>query len=156
MLFAIAHDNFEMVKRLIEYQAEAAAANLIEIDVGNSEESDEFLPTVTPLMLASQCGRYEMVRYLLDLGHTMQRPHPPWCRRLEQCDHSETVDVVAEGCARMNAYKAVSNPTYVCCTSPEDPVLECFRLYRELVKCGDYDRVYQVAYATMARQVRRT
>lgn len=168
MLFAIAHDNLELLERLLQYQENVAVRGAAQNADGYyqpfdtdvvSDDSDEFPSWMTPLQLAAQCGRYETVQYLLDRGHQLDRPHTPWCRCVERCTNATvmaTLDVVADGCRRMNEYKAISNPTYVCCTSPADPILECFRLHKELLECGNVDQVYKTAYAAMAQQVHCT
>lgn len=154
VLFAIAHDNLQLLDRLLEFKekngdgdgdgdASAAAA---------ADSSEEFPSFMTPLMLAAQCGRYETVEYLLSHGHALDRPHPPRCQCAERCADAHA-DIVADGCERLNAYRAISDPSYLCCSSAADPILACFLLHDELLDCGAVDQVYKTVYTAMAQQV---
>lgn len=160
VLFAIAHDNVKLLDQLMEYSSKHRDDRTDDINVETDDavvedDSDEFPPSMTPLLLAAQCGRYETVEYLLNRGHKVDAPHPPRCVCEERCKPAAVrANVVADGCERLNAYRAISDPTYVCCTSPKDPILQCFRLHNELLDCGDVDQVYKTVYTAMAQQVR--
>uniref|UniRef100_A0A2S2QFU4 Short transient receptor potential channel 3 n=1 Tax=Sipha flava TaxID=143950 RepID=A0A2S2QFU4_9HEMI len=105
-----------------------------------------------PLLLAALCGRYETVDFLLNRGHKLQRPHPPKC----MCDECLAMDnVVAAGTEKLNTYRALSSPTYLCRTSATDPILACFRLHDELLERGAYEQVYETAYTSLALQVKQ-
>lgn len=177
MLFAITHDNLKLTARLLDYAEKesgrkgsinvtstAASAGNGDGGVGGrgrygdgDDDSDEFPAFMTPLMLAAQCGRYETVEYLLSRGYVVKKPHPPRCACDEWCSAkavaNRTFDVVAEGCERLNAYRAISDPTYVCCTSANDPILTCFQLHDELLECGNVNKVYNTVYCSIAQKV---
>lgn len=159
MLFAIAQDNLKLLDRLLKYTETHGDKMAINVIGTEDDDSDEFPPSMTALMLAAQCGRYELVEYLLSHGHKIERPHPPRCTCEEKCSAAARQlvdrDVVADGCQQLNAYRAISDPTYVCCTSADDPILVCFKLYDELLKCGYDEQVYKTVYASMAQQVIR-
>ncbi|XP_060848493.1 short transient receptor potential channel 4-like isoform X2 [Rhopalosiphum padi] len=116
-------------------------------DPEDDADSEEFPRFMTPLMLAAQCGLYETVEYLVNRGHKLDRPHPPRCTCSDQCMVSASrADAVADSCKRLNGYWAISNPTFICTTSScSDPVLECFRLHEELLRCGSAEQVRQFA-----------
>jgi len=118
-------------------------------------DSEEFPRFMTPLMLATQCGLYETVEYLVNRGHKLDRPHPPRCTCGDSClAAAARGDVVADSCERLNGYWAISNPTFICTTSSSaDPVLECFRLHEELLQCGAAEQVHKTTYTDMASQV---
>lgn len=163
MLFAIAHDNLKLTNRLLDYaEKESGLKGGINVILDSSngdgdDDSDEFPAYITPLMLAAQCGRYDTVEYLLSRGYTVQKPHPPRCNCDELCSAKAMInrlpDVVSEECERLNAYRAISDPTYVCCTSPNDPILTCFLLHDELLECGYVNKVYSTVYSTIAQKV---
>lgn len=154
-LFAIAHDNLSMLKHLIEFENEAIAKkNYTEGTVLKTfEDSEEYPNFITPLILAAQCGRYEMIEYLLSRGDKIEKPHPSKCM-CSNCRQAKlnSMDVVTVGCERLNVYAAISNPAYLCCTS-SDPILKCFQLHHELLECGEVDQVYKNVYSEMAYKV---
>lgn len=158
MLLAITQDNVILLDRLLEYKENDGSGGGVGGGGTTHDDSDAFPAFMTPLMLAAQCGRYETVEYLLGRGHKLNRPHPPRCACEERCAAAAalTRDVVADGCERLNAYRAISNPTYVCCTAVTDPILVCFQLHDELLECGAVDQVYMSVYTSMAQQVTMT
>jgi len=171
MLLAITYDNLKMLDRLLEFdeannkignRGRGNGWNRIRSNDNfggnypeNDIESEEFPRFMTPLMLATQCGLYEMVEYLVNRGHKLDRPHPPRCTCGDRCVAAATRgDVVADSCERLNGYWAISNPTFMCTTSSSsDPVLECFRLHEELLRCGSTEQVHNATYTYMASQV---
>ncbi|VVC45159.1 Ion transport domain,Transient receptor potential channel, canonical,Ankyrin repeat-containing [Cinara cedri] len=161
VLYAIAHDNLNLLNRLLGYVDVHGGKGALNADAANDNEddSDEFRPFMTALMLAAQCGQYEIVEYLLSHGHRIDRPHPTRCACEDRCSDAARLrrglDAVADGCKRLNTYQAISNPTYVCCTSADDPILVCFELHDELLECGAAEQVYASVYAGMAQQVRQ-
>lgn len=171
VLYAVWNDNLRLLDRLldltgIDITLEISDDNFIgtgmgEYDGGSGDDVDgfandtgNFSPFMTPLLLASHCGRYDTVKYLLNRGHKLVKPHPPRCLCKKRCVAAlERGEVVADGCKRLNVYQAISSPTFVCCTSPDDPILASFRLYKELMECGGVDRVYNDAYVGLANRV---
>ncbi|XP_008183081.1 short transient receptor potential channel 6-like [Acyrthosiphon pisum] len=173
MLLAITYDNLKMLERMLEFdEANNKSGNRgrgngwnrirSNDDVkGHYPEiyidSEEFPRFMTPLMLATQCSLYETVEYLVNRGHKLDRPHPPRCTCSDQCVAAATRgDVVADSSERLNGYWSISDPTFMCTTSSSsDPVLECFRLYEELLQCGSTEQVHKTTYTQMATQVRQ-
>ncbi|KAF0765472.1 short transient receptor potential channel 4-like [Aphis craccivora] len=173
ILLAITYDNLKMLDRLLEFdetnnrsgnRGKGCGWNRVRSDddanVDEPEDdadSEEFPRFMTPLMLATQCGLYETVEYLVNRGHTLDRPHPPRCTCSERCMVSaSSADAVSDSCKRLNGYWAISNPTFICTTSSSsDPVLECFQLHEELLLCGSAEQVHNTTYTYMAAQVRQ-
>lgn len=169
MLLAITYDNLKLLDRLLEFEETNGRANsrgrgsgwkrMEPSPYGSSHDDDndseEFPRFMTPLLLATQCGLYETVEYLLNRGHTLDRPHPPRCTCDERCAAAaKRGEVVTDGCERLNAYWAISNPAFICTTSTiSDPVLWCFQLRDELLRCGSEEQVYKGTYTSMAEQV---
>ncbi|XP_060847002.1 short transient receptor potential channel 4-like [Rhopalosiphum padi] len=177
MLLAITYDNLKLLDRLLEFEeangrgksrgnaggrkrtasdtdgSDAADGD----DDDDSNDSEEFPRFMTPLLLATQCGLYETVEYLLNRGHTLEKPHPPRCTCDKRCAAAAIRgEVVTDGCERLNAYWAISNPTFICTTSTSaDPVLRCFQLHDELLQCGSEEQVYKAAYTSMAEQLKQ-
>jgi len=170
MLLAITYDNLKLLDRLLEFEETNGKAKIHgrgsgwkimesntyrASDDNDDNDSEEFPRFMTPLLLATQCGLYEIVEYLLNRGHTLERPHPPRCTCDERCAAlAKRGEVVTDGCERLNAYWAISNPTFICTTSTSaDPVLRCFQLRDELMRCGSEEQVYKATYTSMAEQV---
>lgn len=168
MLLAITYDNLKLLDRLLEFDETNGKAKIHDRGSGwkkmesntyrasDDNDSEEFPRFMTPLLLATQCGLYEIVEYLLNRGHTLERPHPPRCTCDERCAAlAKRGEVITDGCERLNAYWAISNPTFICTTSTSaDPVLRCFQLRDELMRCGSEEQVYKATYTSMAEQVR--
>ncbi|XP_027845302.2 short transient receptor potential channel 6-like [Aphis gossypii] len=172
ILLAITYDNLRLLDRLLEFEEtngrgknwgkgsgwKRTASDTDGNDATDDEnDSEEFPRFMTPLLLATQCGLYETVEYLLNRGHTLDRPHPPRCTCDERCAAAAMRgEVVTDGCERLNAYWAISNPTFICTTNTSaDPVLRCFQLHDELLQCGSEEQVYKAAYTSMAEQVKQ-
>ena len=45
----------------------------------DSHESAEFTPDLTPIMVAAFYNHYTVVKMLLGMGHSVEKPHPPHC-----------------------------------------------------------------------------
>nr|XP_024215388.1 short transient receptor potential channel 3-like isoform X2 [Halyomorpha halys] len=96
--------------------------------------SPEFAENITPLILAAEAGHFEIVGLLISRGHVIPRPHKPRCFCKEEC-------------------QALSNPAYICQTSP-DPLLIAFKLSKELLTCGHVDTIYMRQYEALAESLR--
>uniref|UniRef100_A0A1B6DS75 Uncharacterized protein n=1 Tax=Clastoptera arizonana TaxID=38151 RepID=A0A1B6DS75_9HEMI len=48
-------------------------------------DSPEFPDNITPLMLAAQCGHYEIIHLLLERNHKINLPHRPHCFCPHEC-----------------------------------------------------------------------
>jgi len=171
MLLAITYDNLKMLERMLEFDeannksGHRGRGNGWSQTQSNDDvkgyypekdiDSEEFPRFMTPLMLATQCSLYEMVEYLVHRGHKLDRPHPPRCTCGDRCVAAAARgDVVADSSERLNGYWSISDPTFMCTTSTSsDPVLECFRLYEELLQCGSTEKVHNTTYTQMASQV---
>lgn len=56
--------------------------------------SSDFPEHMTPLMLAAQCGHYEIIGKLLERGHPpIKKPHKPACR-CEKCRQRDKEDLL--------------------------------------------------------------
>ncbi|KAG8178171.1 hypothetical protein JTE90_006310 [Oedothorax gibbosus] len=54
---------------------------------------------------------------------------------------------------RLNTYKAVANPTYICQVT-DDPILYCFEIDKEMETCFDMDKEFKVEYEQLGTEVR--
>ncbi|CAG9858727.1 unnamed protein product [Phyllotreta striolata] len=119
--------------------------------VGVTHSSD-FPDYVTPLILAAQCGHYEIIKMLIERGHTISKPHAPACRCSECKMHLENDDTLHSESLKLNLYRAVANPAYLC-YSTYDPILAAFQLSKELTDSSFLIPEFRVAYKELAAEV---
>lgn len=119
--------------------------------VGVTHSSD-FPDHVTPLILAAQCGHYEIIEMLINRGHVIAKPHHPSCRCGECRSRLENEDLLHAETLRLNLYRAVSNPAYIC-HATNDPILMAFMLAKEMEDCADYIPEFRAAYQELATAI---
>ncbi|KAF7285240.1 hypothetical protein GWI33_011561 [Rhynchophorus ferrugineus] len=119
--------------------------------VGVTHSSD-FPDYVTPLILAAQCGHFEIIELLIQRGHTISKPHPASCRCSDCRVHLERDDLLHAESLRLNLYRAVSNPAYIC-HSASDPILVAFQLSQELNECSMLVPEFRVAYSELSNEI---
>ncbi|KYN39104.1 Short transient receptor potential channel 5 [Trachymyrmex septentrionalis] len=115
--------------------------------------SPDFPDDTTPLAVAAQYGRFEMIDILRFRRHILQKPHPPSCNCDEVCKpEREKVDIVTLEKMRLFIYSAISNPIYLCQTE-EDPILKAFQLSAELSKEASFDKEFYPDYKALSNEV---
>ncbi|KAG8238988.1 hypothetical protein J437_LFUL005045, partial [Ladona fulva] len=115
--------------------------------------SPEFSSDITPLILAAHCGQYEIIGLLLERGHRIEPPHHPQCFCKEICQSKEEFNLHTRY-SRLNLYKAMANPAYICHTS-SDPIRTAFKLYIELKERGRTEEEFHSAYLELANDIKR-
>lgn len=138
--------------KILEMILEKLNATSPGLEYAGVTHSSDFPDHVTPLILAAQCGHYEIIEMLINRGHVIVKPHHPSCRcgdcraRLENDDllHAETL--------RLNLYRAVCNPAYIC-HSTNDPILVAFFLSKELNECANCIPEFRAAYKLLASEI---
>lgn len=119
--------------------------------VGVTHSSD-FPDYVTPLILAAQCGHYEIIKMLIERGHTISKPHPPTCRCSDCTVQLEHDDLLHAESLKLNLYRAVCNPAYIC-YSTHDPILAAFHLSQELKECSFLVPEFRLVYTELAAEI---
>ena len=98
---------------------------------------------VTPLVLAAQLNRYEVVTALLMKGEVIEKPHKHYCA-CSGCHKMTQYDELKFAKARLNTYKGLVSESYTSLSS-EDPILKSFELRRELKQVAAHEKYYTVS-----------
>ncbi|XP_054713562.1 short transient receptor potential channel 3-like [Uloborus diversus] len=136
-LYAITTGNIDLTTIILDYIKSSSPEN----EMLGCQDSPNYSPDITPLILAAQCGDYKIVRLLLERNHVIEKPHLPSCL----CPTCKImIEQMGSALSRMrlNAYKAISNPAYICQIS-DDPIYYGFGLDRELKQCGLLDKEFR-------------
>ncbi|CAG9767715.1 unnamed protein product [Ceutorhynchus assimilis] len=148
ILHAVKDNQRKILEALLQKITEIAPS----LEFVGVTHSTDFPDYVTPLILAAQCGHYEVIELLIQRGHTISKPHPPSCRCSDCRIHLERDDLLHAESLRLNLYRAVSNPAYIC-HSTHDPILAAFSLCRELIECSSMVPEFRVAYSELSMEI---
>ncbi|XP_076229482.1 short transient receptor potential channel 4 [Nomia melanderi] len=115
-------------------------------------QSADFPDDTTPLVIAAQCGHFELIDYLRKRHHNIPRPHLPSCNCYECKSERERSDLLTIEKMRLFTYKAITNPAYICQTV-DDPILEAFNLSYELSQAANFDKEFYHEYKGLSESV---
>ncbi len=101
---------------------------------------------MTPLILAAQYNRYEVVTALLIKGEVIEKPHAYHCACAD-CVSLSGYDELRFAKARLSAYRGLASEAYISLSSP-DPILTSFQLRRELKQLANDEKYYAVSVMT--------
>ena len=106
-------------------------------------KSTSYTADVTPLILAAQRNSYEVVKLLLDRGHTISQPHDVRCS-CSECRTMDARDSLMHSLSRINAYRALASPSLIALSS-RDPILTAFELSHELKRLSRIENEFRVS-----------
>lgn len=149
---AVLHAVRENRPKILEMLLEKLNAMSPGLEFVGVTHSSDFPDHITPLILASQCGHYEIIEMLIARGHIIAKPHPPMCRCPDCKASLENDDLLHSETHRLNLYRAVANPAYVC-HSTHDPILSAFLLSTELRQSASMVPEFRAAYNELAAEV---
>ncbi|XP_069702491.1 transient receptor potential-gamma protein-like isoform X2 [Periplaneta americana] len=144
LLHAISEEFVEAVELLLDHEEAIVAEGREHSWEALPPESRSFSSDMTPLILAAQLDRFEVVRMLLDRGATIPTPHDVRCECCE-CVTSRTRDTVHHSRSRMNAFRALASPSLMCLTA-KDPILTAFLLSWELRRLSYVEHEFRKEY----------
>ncbi|GJQ70227.1 hypothetical protein Trydic_g22680 [Trypoxylus dichotomus] len=147
-LHAIRDNQIKILQLLLDKLQEIAPG----LEFVGVTHSSDFPDHVTPLILASQCGHFEIIQMLIERGHKIAKPHLPNCSCTECLAHLDHDDLLHAETLRLNLYRAVTNPAYIC-HSTHDPILTAFELSRELLLCSRMVPEFKAAYLELSREI---
>ena len=107
-----------------------------------SSDDAQFPPDVTPLMLAAQYNRTEIVQILLIDGDRITKPHDFHCK-CNECLNRFKFDSLRHAQSRLNAYRGLASESYISLASI-DPILTSFELAYELRTLSAKEKYFKV------------
>ncbi|PSN33020.1 hypothetical protein C0J52_17831 [Blattella germanica] len=144
LLHAISEEFVEAVELLLDHEDAIVASGHEHSWESLPPESRSFSSDITPLILAAQLDRFEIVRMLLDRGATLPVPHNVRCG-CSDCVTSRTKDSIHHSRSRMNTFKALASPSLICLTA-KDPIHSAFQLSWELRSLSDAEHEFRSEY----------
>ena len=108
-----------------------------------SSDDAQFSPDITPIMLASQYNRTEIVQMLLLNGDRISKPHDFNCKCTE-CLNKFKFDSLRHAQSRLNAYRGLGSDSYISLASI-DPILTAFELSHELGVLALKEKYFKVS-----------
>lgn len=147
-LRAVRNNDPEILVMLLEKLQEISPG----LEFVGCTHSSEFPDHITPIILACQCGHYEIIELLIDRGHRIDKPHPPDCRCGECKVKYADEDSLHSESYRLDLYRAVCNPAYISHSST-DPILSAFTLSQELRKCSRVSPQFRTSYEELAQEI---
>ena len=96
-----------------------------------SSDDAQFSPDITPIILASQYRRTEIVQMLLLNGDRIVKPHDANCK-CNECSNKFKFDSLRFAQSRLNAYRGLASEDYISLASM-DPIQTAFELGREVL-----------------------
>lgn len=109
-----------------------------------SSDDAQFSPDITPLILASQYNRTEIVQYLLLNGDRITKPHDFHCKCTE-CLNRFKFDSLRHAQSRLNAFRGLASESYISLASI-DPILTAFELGHELRILSTKEKYFKVRW----------
>lgn len=107
-----------------------------------SSDDAQFAPDMTPIILASQYNRTEIVQLLLLRGDRITKPHDFHCK-CNECFNRFKFDSLRHAQSRLNAYRALASESYISLVSV-DPILSAFELGYELRRLASKEKYFKV------------
>ena len=107
-----------------------------------SSSDAQFSPDITPIMLAAQYNRADIVQILIANGDRIEKPHEFTCT-CNECSNRFKFDSLRNAQSRLNAYKGLSSEIYITLVSL-DPILTAFELRHEIRYLSDKEKYFKV------------
>ncbi|CAF4890384.1 unnamed protein product [Rotaria sp. Silwood1] len=114
-------------------------------------DDSQFSSDITPLILAAQYNRLQIVHQLLSKGERIKKPHASMCPCVD-CADSSAYDSFRQAQVRLSAYKGLSSEVYISLTYP-DPILQAFELSHELRTLAKVEHYFREDYEKLSNQL---
>lgn len=156
LLYAIREGVYRIVEMLIDHPSigrEMLGSDWATHKRAESEESSDYSPDVSPVILAAYCNQFEILQLLLSRGARIVKPHSLSCC-CQRCKRETSEDSLRHSLLRIHTYRALSSPAWISLTSP-DPVLTAFKLSRELERLAMRENEFKDLYAELSEQCKK-
>ncbi|XP_005735998.1 short transient receptor potential channel 6 [Pundamilia nyererei] len=159
LLLAISKGYIRIVEAILNHEAFAdsqrltnspSQAEMHDDFFSYDEDGTRFSHDITPIILACQCQEYEIVHILLLKGARIERPHDYYCQ-CKTCSEQRRHDSFSHSQSRINAYKGLASPAYLCLSS-EDPVMAALELSNELAVLANTEKEFKNDYKNLSMQ----
>ncbi|XP_037787365.1 LOW QUALITY PROTEIN: transient-receptor-potential-like protein [Penaeus monodon] len=155
LLYAITEGVYKIVEMLINHPSitpEMLANDWVRVRAGG-EESSDFDPNISPIILAAHCNQFEILQLFLSRGAYIDKPHPLSCS-CRQCTEGFHSDSLRYSMRRIHTYRALASPAWISLTS-EDPILAAFRLSWELERLARVENEFKDTYLELSEQCKK-
>ncbi|CAF0718901.1 unnamed protein product [Brachionus calyciflorus] len=116
-----------------------------------SSDDAQFPPDITPLILAAQYNRTEIVQMLIVRGDRIVKPHDFDCK-CNECHNRFKFDSLRHAQSRLNSYRGLASESYISLVSI-DPILSSFLLGRELRDLSMKEKFFKNEYLNLANNL---
>jgi hypothetical protein len=110
----------------------------------SSSDDAQFSPDITPLILAAQYKRTEIVQMLLIADDRIIKPHKFQCGCTE-CSHKDEFDSFRLAKSRLNTYRGLASESYISLACI-DPIQTAFELGHELRMLSGEEKYFKVIF----------
>lgn len=128
LLYAIREGVYKIVEMLINHPS--ITSEMLANDWAKTrqpgEESSDYSPDISPIILAAHCNQFEILQLLLSRGAVIEKPHPLSCS-CQKCHEGMHTDSLRYSLRRIHTYRALASPAWMSLTS-EDPILTAFKV----------------------------
>ncbi|XP_069168156.1 transient-receptor-potential-like protein isoform X3 [Procambarus clarkii] len=155
LLYAITEGVYKIVEMLINHPSitpEMLANDWVKVRAGG-EESSDFDPNISPIILAAHCNQFEILQLFLSRGAYIDKPHPLSCC-CRPCTEGFHADSLRYSMRRIHTYRALASPAWISLTS-EDPILAAFRLSWELERLARVENEFKDTYLELSDQCKK-
>ncbi|KAI0210120.1 Transient-receptor-potential-like protein [Lamellibrachia satsuma] len=153
VLYAIKEGVYRIVELLINHPSvtrDMLSCQWSKLKQIDDQESDDYSPDISPIILAAQCNQFEVLQLLLDRGACIERPHALTCS-CSTCKRQMKEDSLRHSLLRIHCYRALASPAWMSLTSA-DPVLTAFKMSRELKILAMQEDEFKDIYAGLSAQ----
>ncbi len=155
LLYAIREGVYRIVEMLIDHPS------ITRDMLGNdwvkykekTDESSDYSPDISPVILAAHCNQFEILQLLLSRGARIDKPHPLTCE-CQRCKLGMTRDSLRHSLLRIHTYRALASPAWISLTS-SDPVLSAFGLSWELERLAARENEFKDVYVETSGQCKK-